>query len=323
MEPILQEHAASRAWARLASNSREPSAVELLQRKTKSKVFRLRGVGADGTDVVAKRCEAAIADVEHSIYAHVLPRLSVGALRYYGRTRDDGDLWWLFLEYASGDEYTAGSAEHRVHAGRWLGTVHARAMSLPEARQLPHRSVDYYRDHLDVALRNLTAYRQNAALSEDDFTLLDAIERHCHDASGLWNGIEKFCERIPNTLAHNDFRASNARIQSGTSTQCVCFDWEHAGWGTPVADLAQFTGGAVSPDLDTYWTAVRDAWPHVSFSDIQAFAKIGSLLRLVAGVRWASEKLRHEWLERTIGNLRLYEPRFTPLLEFATTHLRG
>jgi hypothetical protein len=102
----------ARAWRKLTNRPVGPKSIEIIQepvRRTeeiyctasKPFVYRLTGVGPDGSDVIAKRYECATASTEWAIYQDVLPYLPVSTLRYYGRVADDDPQFcWLFLEDA-------------------------------------------------------------------------------------------------------------------------------------------------------------------------------------------------------------------------------
>src|SRR2546426_8285305 len=77
----MLEHPAVYAWSQLGPDRLEPDGVEVLKRKPKSSVYRLTGVGPDGSSIIAKRGRAETARVERMIYEEVLPRLPVPALR--------------------------------------------------------------------------------------------------------------------------------------------------------------------------------------------------------------------------------------------------
>ena len=65
----LVEHRAVRAWSQLQPDRVEPTRIEILKlKKIKSAVYRLHGIGPDGTAVIAKRCQVATAEVERMIY---------------------------------------------------------------------------------------------------------------------------------------------------------------------------------------------------------------------------------------------------------------
>src|SRR5881296_1146356 len=110
----LLNHRAVRAWATLKPPRVKPEAIETLRLKNKSSVYRLVGVGDDGSSVIAKRCRASTASVERMMYEEFLPRLPLPSLRYYGHVDEPGgEFCWLFLESADGPEYVPGSGAHR------------------------------------------------------------------------------------------------------------------------------------------------------------------------------------------------------------------
>src|SRR5437867_2073874 len=80
----LSEHRAVKAWAALNPERVEPKEIEILKLKNKSAVYRLVGVGEEGSSIVAKRCRAVTASVERMIYEEFLPLLPLPSLRYYG-----------------------------------------------------------------------------------------------------------------------------------------------------------------------------------------------------------------------------------------------
>lgn len=305
----FREHPALRAWGRLSAGTVEPRSIELLQRKTKSNVYRLAAADVGGADVIGKRAPEAVVRHEALIYGEILPHLAMPALHCIG-TVTDGEQSWIFLEDAGGDEYREEDDSHRTLAGRWIGELHAGAQNVAVARQLPSRASEYYRMHLESARNNVMCNMDNAAATADDRIVLATIIVHFETCASAWQEVEDVCGRMPETLVHNDFRVRNVRVRSkDASAALMCFDWELSGWGIAGADLAQFTGGAVSPDLHAYWMAVREMWPHLTFTDIREFSRAGSMLRLLASIRWASAKLADKWLERTMMLMRIYEPK--------------
>src|SRR5438034_11695105 len=142
----LLDHRAVKAWRRIQPESFEPQNIEVLKwTRKKSAVYRLTGVGSNGSAVIAKRCPANTGSVERLIYETLLPRLSLPSLKCYGFVEEpEGDYSWLFLEDAGAHEYLQDSAEHRALAGRWLGTVHRLAQAADLHTQLPDRRPSYY-----------------------------------------------------------------------------------------------------------------------------------------------------------------------------------
>ena len=131
----LLDHRAVRAWAALKPVRVEPEGIEILKLRDKSAVYRLGGVGPDGSAVIAKRCRRPACLVERIIYERLFARQLVPALRWYGFLDEPDNVHsWLFLEDAGTGTYLPPCAEHRALAGRWLGT---RAMTRARRRGSP------------------------------------------------------------------------------------------------------------------------------------------------------------------------------------------
>src|SRR6266700_2849114 len=100
----LVEHRAFQAWSRLRPEPVEPAGLEVLKLKTKSAVYRMPGLGADGSAVIAKRCKRGTALIERIVHEEILAHLPLPAARFYGFLEDpaDPEFCWLFLEDAHG-----------------------------------------------------------------------------------------------------------------------------------------------------------------------------------------------------------------------------
>src|SRR5207247_6113874 len=65
---------------------------------------------------------------------------------------------------------------------------------------------------------------------------MDRVER-------AWGAIERACLRLPETIVHGDFRPKNGRVRQELGGPVLYgLDWELAGWGIPVVDLAPADG---------------------------------------------------------------------------------
>src|SRR5262249_47218555 len=118
------QHPAVQAWRRVCSRAGEPNFIEVLQEVKKgasrSCIYRLVGVGREGTAVIAKRCMARHAHVEQIIYRDILSHLPISGLIFYGYVDEpETDSGWLFLEDAGGDHFAYNIEEHRKLAARW------------------------------------------------------------------------------------------------------------------------------------------------------------------------------------------------------------
>jgi aminoglycoside phosphotransferase (APT) family kinase protein len=131
--------------------------------------------------------------------------------------------------------------------------------------------------------------------------MLSGLLRRLGRIETRWEETCSGCASLPRTLVHGDFSRKNSRVRATLDgPELVVMDWETAGWGSPAADLANWSrpsrsspnGWRGTVALDAYATAVADAWPRVTPDDLEHQARIGTLFRLVAAIRWASEALR-------------------------------
>jgi hypothetical protein len=322
----LLQHPAVRAWRRLRPEHHEPNSVHILkQYKTgnagKSAVYRLAGVGHNGSPVVAKRCQMDAALVEQAVYQDFLPRLPVSHLQYYGLVEEpEGNVCWLFLEDAKGDAYSAEVAEHRAAAGRWLGLLHTGAQDVETAVRLPERESHHHRSQLRSAYRSIQDSLTNRALRVDDRKVLPRILSYLEELEVQWRQLESLCGVMPSTLVHSDFSGKNIRLQTNhREVEVLAFDWESAGWGYAAADLAQSPPGlerfSANPDIDAYWQVARDAWSDIARDEIEQFVQVGTLLRMVTAIKWVASGLSFEWIQRPMIHLREYEARLADALE--------
>jgi aminoglycoside phosphotransferase (APT) family kinase protein len=123
---------------------------------------------------------------------------------------------------------------------------------------------------------------------------------------------------MPQTLVHNDFKIKNVRVRFGSAgLELLPFDWEVAGWGVPAADLAQFSGNVLSPNLEVYASLVRQVWPHLDLHDIRQMAHLGLVFRCLAAIRWEACSLAGDCVERAIRNMQIYQAGLSELAELA------
>lgn len=317
LKPINQtrlfDHFAVRAWRQIEPTA-IPERIEILQEwrdNAKAKIYRLPGVGPGGTAIVAKRCPVGRGRVERLIYETILPNLPVSALRCYGFIKDQDDgFCWLFLEDAGDEDYCSDFEEHRLLAGRWLGTMNVSAQNVPMVRSLPDRGPSYYAEMLRAAREYILRVLERNCVFGDGALLLKAIVSHCDTVEERWNQIETVCHRMPRTVVHGDFAEQNARIrgcQEGRSL--LLMDWEGAGWGIPAADLSK-TECSLSPDIAAYWTAVRSSWPNVTLADVRRWSHVGRMFRLISALGWLNSGFRRGGLKWYVEEMKCYEPRF-------------
>src|SRR5882724_6748795 len=104
----LQDHCAVKAWSQLRPQRTEPLSLEVIKHGNASVVYRLAGVGDNGSAVIAKKYLApAAAAAERTVYEELLTRVPFPTLHTYGWVKESKDnYYWLFLEDPGGLEYS-------------------------------------------------------------------------------------------------------------------------------------------------------------------------------------------------------------------------
>ena len=180
--------------------------------------------------------------MEHTMYREILSHLPIPTLRCYGFVEEPRDEFcWLFLEDAGTEVFRFHIRDHRALAAPWLGLMHTSAVHVAATARLLDRGPDYYLEHLRLARETLQRAIVNSTLSPDDLVVLESIVPRCNVLESCWSKVETFCDKMPQTLVHNDFATRNIRVRNGQArTALLPFDWEKAGWGIPAANLECF-----------------------------------------------------------------------------------
>jgi len=277
-------HPALVAWRTLRGAGGTPIHVSSITSKEKASVWRLTGAAPSGADVIAKRATRGSAAIERLIYERVIPRVGVDSPAYFGSVEDGDDAIWLFVEDAGDEPFSYDDAEQRTMAAVWLARLHTCSQGLNAAVHLPDRGPAHFRQRLDDAVHTLQA----RLAGESDATSRDVVERlleQCALLANRWQEIDEFCARLPLTIVHGDFAALNIRIRGGG---IVAFDWEKAGVGVPIIDIAR------GLDLEAYWRGVQPTWPDLTIEDVQRMASVARVFR----------PLSHNWARKTLEKLR-------------------
>ncbi len=306
----LSEHPASLAWSQLGQGGSAPSEIYVLSKRIKSSIYRLVEAAPARSSVVAKYCQRQTARHERIIYEKVLPKLPVTAPQFYGFIAGENGYDWLFLEDVQGERYSRNNGAHSILAARWLGLLHTSAANLVDAEILPDRGPEYFLAQLRVAHQRLAHSLSTLNLSPADFAVFVTVVSQCAFLESHWSQIQRWCERMPRTLIHGDFKPRNAVIRRGDGgVAFLPFDWEASGWGVPAADLAFI-------DTSVYHSLVGDIWPALNVQDIRTMAIVGKIFRGIAELNWESQKFDPRWEFSTI-KLRIYQDRVTEAIGMA------
>jgi hypothetical protein len=184
---------------------------------------------------------------EIATYERILAPFAAGAPRFYGSVvnRQRGD-YWLFLERVRGVPLTeVGDFSTWRHVSAWLGGVHARLArdpGLAEAAALvPLMRYDSAnaRVWMDRAQQHLEA----------DLTRPRAVRRRFASLASRYDLFLDELAALPSGFMHGEFFAANVLVETTAGRRCVRpVDWELAGIGPLLMDLAALTAGSWTED---------------------------------------------------------------------------
>jgi aminoglycoside phosphotransferase len=161
---------------------------------------------------------------EIGVYRHVLDRDALGTARCYAAVDDDDRGSWILLERVPGVPLVeVGDRESWRRAMRWLARFHARGGVDRGARSVPLLRHDerFYRMWMDRARRFVPDPRLAWVATRYDTV------------------VERLLAQRP-TFIHGELYASNVLVDGDR----VCaIDWEMAGIGPALVDVAALTAG--------------------------------------------------------------------------------
>lgn len=278
------------AWVDVMGTAGERVEVELIHRKKKSRVYRLRSDDhPDG--VIAKHCLERAANLERLLYEVVLPATGLRHPMYHGWTVDPGvdgrtRSHWVFLEDLGSRRHSPTDAGERRALGTWLGTLARASASLaPEVLDLlPARGPAYYTELLDQAVVGYERLALDRAFAPATTDVLARTSATLAIVARRWPEAEDLATGWPPLVVHGDCVPKNVHVT--VSGDVVPLDWGSVGTGLPGADLgtATVTFGhrwGVGPDVDAYVDAARDAIPALTGPRAARLALVGRLLYVV------------------------------------------
>ena len=159
--------------------------------------------------------------------------------------------------------------------------------------RLPERGPGHYLE----ALRFARQWIERSLNLELELKDLDSLQMIISDFDRLeeqWSELLEFCDMLPLSLVHGDFKERNIRIRVAAHDRgvpiLVAFDWAEAGRGVPPVDILGRFGYGVSrssePDIDTYWSVVRKLWMLPSTVTMRRFETVGKTFRAISAFAW-------------------------------------
>jgi hypothetical protein len=241
---------------------------------------------------------------EIKTYQELLAPNGLNTAHFYGAVvRPDKDRYWLLLEKISGlrlsqvSDYSAW-----LQAARWLARLHSRFAGESETLS---RSVPLL--HYDAAFYRMWLERV------EEFQSVGPRKPVWQALAGNYDRAIERLIRLPTTLIHGEFYASNILIQeTREGCQIRPVDWETTAVGPGLIDLAALTSGA--------WTECERAEMAAAYHDtllsegMPGFPLKDLLLalddcRLHLAIRWLGwapdwsppSENAHNWLEEAIA----------------------
>lgn len=180
---------------------------------------------------------------EIGVYQLILSSRDIGTARFLGRSVDRKlARYWLFLERVPAPKLKhVGEWRAWQEAARWLGRMHASfagEIDAPLQPAVAHLLL-YDADYFQAWMRRAQAFLRQVRPSRParHIRRFDAV-------AARYDEVIASLTALPTTLIHGDFFAGNVLIQDTPAGQRTCaVDWEMAGLGTGLIDLAALTAG--------------------------------------------------------------------------------
>jgi len=222
------------------------------------------------------------------------------------------DRYWLFLERIDGELlWQIGDPAVWKLAAQWLASMHVRFAG--RSRPLPERLLGY-----DSRYYRRWVERMRRYVGEREARLDWLCARV--EAAGVW------LDSQPRTFLHGEFYPSNVIVErTGRGDRIRPVDWEMAGWGQPILDLAALVSGAWhEAERHALTEAYRSALPSASRPSAAALGSALDRCRLLLAVQWLGwsrhwtppEQHENDWLavalelaERTPASNHDHHPR--------------
>lgn len=228
---------------------------------------------------------------EVEVYRDVLAQADVGAPACYAGVAEPARAWVL-LELVEGDPlWQVGELEAWAGAARWLAKLHSRARAA-EPRRLLRYDAGFFMSWLGRAL---------------EFAPGEQLER----IAAAYGRVVARLAAWPASFVHGEFYPSNILVErAGGRFRIRPVDWEMAGTGPGLLDLAALSSGAWSAEARerlarAYFDAAAPALRAAGWSD---FLDALDHCRLYLAVQWLGwspdwsppEEHAHDWLSEAL-----------------------
>jgi Ser/Thr protein kinase RdoA (MazF antagonist) len=237
------------------------------------------------------------------LYKEILPLETLGTAECYGTVVDtQAGRYWLFLERVPGLPLCQiGDFETWREAARWLARLHGRYSRQVDCIANSKHLINYNRPFYELWIKRVQVFLAcRGSRRETPATVKLLAERHRQAVARL---VE-----LPQTLIHGEFYAANVLIDATRDRLRVCpVDWEMAGVGPALIDVAALTAGKWTEDERrdlalAYHAALepQDSWPPAP----EAFLSALDFCRFHLSMQWIGwspswsppPEQAHDWL---------------------------
>jgi thiamine kinase-like enzyme len=225
----------------------------------------------------------------------------------------------LVIDEAIGEAYDPGLEAHRRAAGAWLAALHATRPAPEVIDRLPVRDATFYRDALADSIRNIDVGLDGVKGAAQE--IVAGMRSVLEGLLKAWPPISRELERSMSGPVHCDLSESNVRVSDTDSGISLwVFDWEYAGWGPGLIDLAcerrPRQVSTLCPDLATYRKTLTEYGVETEVTERSA--QLGRVLRLLLSINWASWSLEYPGNSKAVGALRTYRDELAQALDGTT-----
>jgi len=223
---------------------------------------------------------------EVAIYRVLAPYGDLHLARYWGDIVDPrSGRCWLFLERVGGLALRhTGEFACWLDAARWLARFHGRfagreAVDVAGRVPLVRYDARYYQHWADRAV---------ARIERSTGSTID--QRFASWLQKRYAAVVESLLSLPLSVVHGDYYAANILVRSDDGSHHICpVDWELAGLGPGLVDLAALTAGGWTAEqrralVHAYWEALPQdqAW----FPSVQTLEHALAYCRLHVAVQW-------------------------------------
>lgn len=259
---------------------------------------------AGGRALAVKRQVADASSLEARVYRDVLAAVGADTITCHGTYPSWDDGWsWLVIDHADGPAIDVRDPSHAAALGCWVGQVHVRASRLTVLGELPRLDAAHWWSRLDGACTVLDVAMANPAVGAEGHRWVSDLRKTLARVAGTWVEFVALIDQLPVTLVHGDLSHRNVRMPGrGRTLRPAVLDWETAGHGSPMVDLAWV-------DLAAYRDAVAAESAGavlIDLADLRCLQTLATLTWISFVLLGERASLASSWPHRSLRKIEHY-----------------